>query len=141
MLSFDLVTLSSHSAHAPNDIPPFYIEIIKDDMNINPVIINEGLFVNVIPLCLVEDLEIFIFDLYEWIYQGYDKNQKVPLGQVTLPLTLEEKRVLTELTITELDLEYNILLGRPWITQMTTICSSLFSELRFIYKGQLKVIK
>ena len=64
-----------------------------------------------------------------WVCQGYDKYRKTPLGQMPIPITLDEKTVIVEVVVLNQELDYNILLGRTWIDEMEAVVSSLFGEI------------
>lgn len=48
---------------------------------------------------------------------------------------------MVRVIIIDFNLEFNMLLGQSWMSQMSKVYSSLFSMLKFIYDRELEAIK
>lgn len=101
---------------------------------------DNGSSVNAMPLCVMQELGISTLEPVLWCCQGYDGSEKTPLGSIPIPLTLKDKTVVTDIVVLDVDINYNLLLGRPWLDQMGAVCSTRWGQLKFIHNGQMKVV-
>lgn len=92
------------------------------------------------PLRVMQELGVSALEPVPWRCQGYDGTEKTPLGSVSIPLTLKDKTVVTDIVVLDVDVDYNLLLGRPWLDQMGAVCSTRWGQLKFVHNGQMKVV-
>lgn len=74
---------------------------------------DNGSSVNSMPIQMLEKLGTEALKPIPWKCQGYNRNEKTPLGTVTLPPTLKDKIIPTNIIILNIDVNYNLLLGWP----------------------------
>lgn len=102
------------------------IQIDIGEFTIHRFIVDPRSSINIMALLVFEQLGLRDLRPTTWVCQGYDKSCKMPLGQMLIPITLDEKTVTVEVEILNQELDYNILLGRTWIDEMEAVVSSLF---------------
>ena len=62
---------------------------------------------------------------------GFSGEQKMTLGEVTLPVYAEGINLYTKFSILDCPSGYNIILGRPWIHGMKAVPSTYHQTIRF----------
>ena len=73
--------------------------------------------------------------------KAFDGHTYKPCGIINnLHVQLGGKTVNVDVEVVDGPLDYNILLGRPWVYAMTAIVSTYFSMISFPYKGIVRVI-
>lgn len=71
---------------------------------------------------------------------GFDNVPIESLGIVILPITVGPLTLPTPIHVIPNHLNYNILLGRPWIHAMKVVPSTLHRTIKFIYNNELHII-
>ena len=73
--------------------------------------------------------------------KAFDGCTYKPCGIINnLHVELGEKKMNIDVEVVDGPLDYNILLGRPWVYEMTAIVSTYFRMIDFPHKGTITVI-
>jgi len=73
--------------------------------------------------------------------KDFDGRMYNPCGILTnLQIKLGGKTVTVEVEVVDGPLDYNILLGRPWVYAMAVVVSTYFHTIAFPFKGGIIVI-
>ena len=73
--------------------------------------------------------------------KDFDERTYKPCGIINnLQVELGGKEVSIDVEVVDGPLDYNILLGRPWVYAMTAIVSTYFRMISFPHKGTITVI-
>lgn len=68
--------------------------------------------------------------------KAYDDEERATEGLVVFPIQVGPIQKDTIYQVLDIDLSYNILLGRPWIHEMQAVPSTYHQCLKFPYNGQ-----
>ena len=68
--------------------------------------------------------------------RAYDERKRESKGVIMLPLKVGPAIINTECHVLDLDLPYNILLGRPWIHTLKAVPSTYHQCLKFPHQGR-----
>lgn len=72
---------------------------------------------------------------------GFDIVPRESLGIVILVIKVGPMILVTPIYVMPNHLNYNILLGRPWIHAMKVVPSTLHRTIKFIYNNEIHIIK
>lgn len=73
--------------------------------------------------------------------KAFDGRTYTPYGILSnLQVELGSKIVEIEVEVIDGNLDYNILLGRPWIYAMTTVVSTYFRKIEFPFQGGITIV-
>lgn len=73
--------------------------------------------------------------------KGFDGHTYMPCGILSnLQIEIGGKTVTIEVEVVDIPLDYNILLGRPWVYAMFVVVSTYFRIITFPYKSGITVI-
>ena len=73
--------------------------------------------------------------------KAFDGRTYKPCGIINnLQVELGGKTISIDVEVVGRPLDYNILLGRPWVYAMTAIVSTYFKMISFPYKGTITII-
>ena len=73
--------------------------------------------------------------------KAFDSHTYTPCGILSnLQMDLGGKTILVEGEVVDRPLDYNILLGRPWVNSMDAVVSTYFRMIAFPHKGGITVI-
>jgi len=71
----------------------------------------------------------------------FDGRTNTPYGILSnLQIKLGEMTIEIEVEVINVNLDYNILLGRPWIYDMATIVPTYFKKIAFPFQGGITII-
>ena len=73
--------------------------------------------------------------------KGFDSAERTCVGTIELPIHLEGKSFMIKCYVFDLQLTYNLLLGRPWITLMKVVPSTLYRCIKFEYNDDIFTTK
>ena len=76
-------------------------------------------------------MKLKAFDRRTYTSYGILSNFQVELGGKTIEMDVE---------VIERNLDYNILLGRPWIYAMTAVVSTYFRKISFAFQGGITIV-
>ena len=96
---FDPTDLPPLEIRRANLSSPFMIQIDIGEFTIQRVIVDPGSSINIMAISIFEQLGLGDLYLTTWVCQGYDKSCKMPLGQMPVLITLDEKTVTVEVAV------------------------------------------
>ena len=114
------------SIHQPHNAP-LHIEVLVHSHKIKRVLIDGGAGLNICTLKLVLALgfsEDAVDPKKKIIIRAYDEEERSSKGYVILPISVGPVVRDVPCQILDMDLAYNILLGRPWIHSMQAVAST-----------------
>ncbi|XP_070026661.1 uncharacterized protein [Nicotiana sylvestris] len=108
------------------------ISLLVHDTNVKRLLIDPGSFVNIILLRVVNEMQ----DEDKLIpkahtLSGFDSSSVVIKGEIILITFAEEVVKDTKFQVVEMDMAYNMILGRPWIHEMDNVPSTLNQVIKF----------
>ena len=97
------------------------------------VMIDQGSGADVMYLDLFKGLGLKNQDLakYDSPLISFDGRVKIPQGQISLPISMEDKEVMATFIVVNSFSSYTTILGRPWIHAMGAIPSTLHMKVKF----------
>lgn len=135
------LTFSEHEntslSHLHNT--PLHIEVIVYKHRVKKVLIDGGVGLNICTLKLIHTLgfsEESIDPHKKITIKAYDDEERSFKGTVLLPIQVGPIQRDTMYQVLDIDLTYNILLGRPWIHEMQAVPSMYHQCVKFPYNGQ-----
>lgn len=131
------------SIEVKNRDDPLMITSCIYEQKIRGNLVDNGSALNI---CCVD-----LLDKINWDYssiqpdhlcvRGFDNVLKESLGIVILPIKVGPMTLPTPIHVIPNHLNYNLLLGRPWIHAMNVVPSTLHRTIKFIYNNELHSIK
>lgn len=123
--------------------PPLFIIDSTKGHNIKSVLINNGSSLNVVSSSTLSDLNILQSSLSSSTLQlrVFIDTISTTMGTIVLSLKVGPKNLHTLFHVIKGALQYNILLGKPWIDEMNDVSSTLHQCLKFIHEGNLTCVK
>lgn len=117
---------------------PLHIEAFIHKHRIKRVLIDGGAGLNIFTLSTIKQLgysDKVVNSTKKITIKAYDDEESSSKGTVTLPLRVGPitKDVVGQ--VLDLDLTYNILLGRPWIHEMRVVPSTYHQCIKFPHNG------
>lgn len=113
---------------------PLHVEVSINKTHVKCVLIDGGAGLNICALSLIKAL-------------GYSENAVDPKKKITIKAYDESERSSkgivekdTLCQVLDLNLSYNILLGRPWIHKMQAVPSTYHQCVKFPHKGKEIII-
>lgn len=121
----------------PNYIHPLNIELVIKHYKLKRVLIDNGSTLNLCTLKFIMQIGYIVKNLYNQCItiKAYDNVEKSSVGMINLPIQVGPIIQDTLCHIVDLDLPFNILLGRPWIHVMQVVSSTYHQCLKFPYQG------
>jgi len=104
--------------------PPLHIIAEIDGTTFKRILIDEGSIINIIFTTSYKNLNLPFSHIFAPSLQLRDFNDTLcsTMVSISLPIIVGSKIVQTLLQVTEGDImQYNLLLGRPWIRDMQSI--------------------
>ncbi|XP_070016951.1 uncharacterized protein [Nicotiana sylvestris] len=108
------------------------ISLIVHDTNVKRVLVDPGSSVNIILLRVLHDMQAedkLIPKAHT--LSGFDNYSVITKGEVTLTTFAERVVKATKFQVVDMEITYNIILGRPWIHEMDVIPSTLHQVIKF----------
>ncbi|GLJ30963.1 hypothetical protein SUGI_0618000 [Cryptomeria japonica] len=118
---------------------PLHIEILIHKTRVKHVLIDSGAGLNICSLSLVRALGYSedVVDVRKKITtKAYDEEERSSKGIVILPIRVGPLQKDTTCQVLDLDLSYNVFLGRPWIHDLQVVPSTYHHCVKFPYNGQ-----
>ena len=116
-----------------------HIEVLIQRHKIKRVLIDNGSGLNLCTLKMIHFLGLpkDLLDASKRItINTYDERERESKGVIMLPLKVGPAIINTECHVLDLDLPYNILLGRPWIHTLKVVPSTYHQWLKFHSQGR-----
>lgn len=140
------LVVSQNVAFSDNDISPdklphndpLHLEVFVNNCKIRRVLIDGGVGLNICTLRVVIGLGYTENDIdasKRITIKAYDDAERPSKGIITLPIRLGPVIENTFLQVLDLDLPYNMILGRPWIHAMKAVPSTYHQCLKYPYNG------
>ncbi|XP_070021680.1 uncharacterized protein [Nicotiana sylvestris] len=108
------------------------ISLIVHDTNVKRDLINPGSYVNIILLRILYEMqaeEKLVPKAHT--LSGFDNSSIVTKGEITLTTFVEWVVKDTKFQVVEMEMAYNMILGRPWIHEMDVVPSTLHQVINF----------
>lgn len=118
---------------------PLHIGVLIHKHRVKCVLIDGEAGLNICTLTLIHALgflENAIDAKRKITIKDYDDEERSSLGIVVLPIRVGPTQKDTICQVLDIDLSYNILLGRPWIHEMQVVPSTYHQCLKFPHNGQ-----
>ena len=116
-----------------------HIEVLIQRHKIKRVLIDNGSSLNLYTLKMIHFLGLLedLLDVNKRItIKAYDERERGSKGVIMLPLKVGPAIINIECHVLDLDLPYNILLGRPWIHILKAVPSTYHQCLKFPHQGR-----
>jgi len=137
VLGFDL---ELHVQRLPPQLA-FQIQVVVATKTIFRTIIDEGASTCIMSISCWKDIGSPPLTESPNTLKDFDGRVFNPLGILkSLPISLEGKLVEVEMEVVDAPLDFNILLGRSWIYNMSTVVSSLFRVIKFPSQGKISTV-
>ncbi|XP_070014670.1 uncharacterized protein [Nicotiana sylvestris] len=108
------------------------ISLLVHDTNVKQVLIDPGSSMNIILLRVVNEMQAedkLIPKAHT--LSGFDNSSVVIKGEIVLTTFVEGVVKDTKFQVVEMDMAYNMILGRPWIHEMDVVPSTLHQVIKF----------
>ena len=137
---------SQYITFSPQDIPkdrpnhndPLHLEVFICNAKVRRVLIDGGVGLNICALKFVkgegyseEDVDLS----RRIIIKAYDDGECFSKGVIILPVRFGPTIENTILLVLDIDMNYNLILGCPWIHAMKVIPSTYHQCMKFSYYG------
>ncbi|XP_070018102.1 uncharacterized protein [Nicotiana sylvestris] len=108
------------------------ISLIVHDTNVKRVLIDPGSSVNIILLRVLREMQDEDGVIpKEHTLSGFDNSSVVTKGEVTLTTFAEGVVKDTKFQVVDMEMAYNMILGRPWIYEMVVVPSTWHQVIKF----------
>ncbi|XP_070004527.1 uncharacterized protein [Nicotiana sylvestris] len=108
------------------------ISLLVHDTNVKRVLIDPGSSVNIILLRVVDEMQSNDKMIPKAQYlSGFDNSSVITKGEVMLAIFAEGVIKDTKFQVIDVDMAYNIILGRPWIHDIDVVSSTLHQVIKF----------
>ncbi|XP_059289790.1 uncharacterized protein LOC132043309 [Lycium ferocissimum] len=117
------------------------ISILVNNFRIKRVLIDPGSSANIIRWRVIEQLGLLdqIVPAIR-VLNGFNMACETTKGEITLPISVAGIMQQTKFYVTEGDMEYNALLGRPWIHLVRAVPSTMQQMLKFPTPKGIKTV-
>ncbi|XP_075076830.1 uncharacterized protein LOC142163441 [Nicotiana tabacum] len=118
------------------------ISLLLHDTNVKRVLIDPGSFVNTIRLRVVNEIQAkdkLIPKAHT--LSGFDNSSAVTKGEIIITTFAEGVVKDTKFQVVEMDMAYNMILGRPWIHEMDAVPSTLHQVIKFPSQWGIRQIR
>ncbi|XP_070021993.1 uncharacterized protein [Nicotiana sylvestris] len=108
------------------------ISLLVHDTNVKRVLIDPGSSVNINLLRVVNEMQANdkLISKARTLF-GFDNSSVVTKGEIILTTFAEGVVKDTKFQVVEMDMAYNMILGRPWIHEMDVVTSTLHQVIKF----------
>ncbi|XP_070005827.1 uncharacterized protein [Nicotiana sylvestris] len=115
-----------------------YHTVKYEDSVVTRVLVDNGSSVNICPLSTLNKLKVDDERIHKSsIYvRGFDGGGKDSIGDIVLELIIGPVEFTMEFQLLDVDVSYNLLLGRPWIHAAKAILSTLHQMVKFEWDRQ-----
>ncbi|XP_070005182.1 uncharacterized protein [Nicotiana sylvestris] len=108
------------------------ISLIIHDTNMKRVLIDPGSSVNIILLRVLREMQAEDKMIQKaHTLSGSDNSSILTKGEVTLTTSAEGVIKDTKFQVVDMEMAYNMILGRPWIYEMDVVPSTLYQVIKF----------
>ncbi|XP_070029577.1 uncharacterized protein [Nicotiana sylvestris] len=102
------------------------ISLIIHDTNVKRVLIDPGSFMNIILLRVLREMQVEDKVIPKaHTLSGFDNSSVLMKREVTLTIFAEGVVKDTKFQVVDIEMAYNMVLGRPWIHEMDVVLSTL----------------
>ncbi|GLJ42866.1 hypothetical protein SUGI_0888550 [Cryptomeria japonica] len=118
---------------------PLHVEVTINKTRVKHVLIDGGAGLNICALSLIKALgysKNAVDPKKKITIKDYDEVEHSSKGTVVLPIKMGPVERNTLCQLLDLNLSYNILLGRPWIHNIQEIPSTYHQCVKFHHEGQ-----
>lgn len=131
-----------HSNSERQKYPTLYIVAYVDSHPLKWVMIDNGSTINVISSIAFERLKIptNFLNAPTLTIQAFNNTLETIMGTVVLPIRVDVREISMNYHVVEGEMQYNLLLGHPWIEDMEVIPSTLHRCLKYLHKGTVHCI-
>ena len=107
------------------------------DFAVKCIMIDNGSVVNLCTLKFIKRVRYTKVDIINEVItiKAYDNLERTTEGTILLPLRVGPTTQETLCHVVDLNLPYNILLGRPWIHAMKAVPSTYHQCIKFLHNG------
>ncbi|XP_070025150.1 uncharacterized protein [Nicotiana sylvestris] len=115
-----------------------YLTVKCEDSVVSRVLVDNGSSVNICPLSTLQKLKIGTerIHLNSVCVRGFDGGGKDSVGDIMLELSIGPIEFTMEFQVLDVNISYNLLLGRPWIHAAKAVPSSLHQMVKFEWDRQ-----
>jgi len=133
----------NHAGYTPQLQAQLAFLIQVKDLNklIHRTIVDEGASICIMLMSCCKTLGSPPLSRSPTTLKAFDSHTYTPCGILSnLQIELGGKTVTVEVEVVDRPLDYNILLGRPWVYAMAAMVSTYFHMITFPHKGGITVI-
>jgi len=123
--------------------PSLFIVAFMEGQNFKRVLIDNGSSLNVISSSSLNHINIPQSSIFSSTLEPRTFNDTISttMSTIVFPLKVGPRIVHTLFHVIEGNLQYNLLLGRPWIDEMKCVPYTLHQYIKFIDEGKLTCVK
>ena len=120
-----------------------YITVKHKGFMVAKVLIDNGSALNILPASTISALSIDQNDIRSdpMVAKAFDGSQRGILEAIDLEIIIGGQPFQTTFHILDIEPNYTMLLGRPWIHMAGAVPSTLHQKVKFIANGRLIVVK
>ena len=125
-----IVTFAPHVEEVDSSVPPFYISLLLHDFLLHNCMLDSGASYNLMPLYVMEELNLQIIKPYRYLYSfdskrvkciGLNKDMVVYLAQIPM------KNIMMDLVVADIPARFGMLLSRSWGENLGGVLKLYFS--------------
>ncbi|XP_070028642.1 uncharacterized protein [Nicotiana sylvestris] len=118
------------------------ISLLVHDINVKRVLIDPGSSMNIILLRVLHEMqaEDKLVPKAHTLF-GFGNSSVVTKGEITLTTFAEGVVKDTKFQVVEMEMSYNMILGRPWIHEMDVVPSTLHQVIKFLSPWGIRQIR
>ncbi|XP_060183148.1 uncharacterized protein LOC132613113 [Lycium barbarum] len=119
----------------------FVISVLVNKFRIKRVLIDLGSSANIIRWRVIEQLGLLDQIVPPiWVLNGFNMACETTKGEITIPISMAGTTQQTKFYVTEGDMGYNALLGKPWIHLVRAVPSTIHHVLKFPTPEGIKTV-
>ena len=124
-------------------IRPLYISVACSSHRVPTVLLDNSSALNVCPLATAIALGFSPSDFgpFTQTVRAYDGTQMTIIGIITTHVMIRPVRYSVLFQVLRIQSSFNLLLGRPWIHEASSIPSSLHQKVKIIHEGPIITIQ
>lgn len=119
----------------------FLIQVKSLNKTVHRTIIDEGASTCIMSMSCWKTLGSPTLSRSATMLKAFDGRTYTPYGILNnLKVELEGKTIEIDVEVIDGNLDYNILLGRPWIYAMAAVVSTYFRKIAFPFQGVITIV-
>ncbi|GFZ19588.1 hypothetical protein Acr_28g0002930 [Actinidia rufa] len=121
---------------------PLFITRYMREQRVNRILLDGGLAVNILPLCVMKELCITMKELSpsHLMIQGFNQGGQRVVGVLHLDLLIDDMTSNALFHVINSNTSYNMMLGRSWLHKNSVVPSTLHQCCKYCHNGVVKKI-